>query len=172
MEILMGQFLDGLKKDLNKIKKIVKKGSRGLEDFIEPPSTEEKFKRIMNDFADGDLESAINGVSKEVKGFFRELKDEFKALIGDDTLANDMLKGFNKLAEKIDKSIIKSPILNEFSNVLKKAGEFVKSLAGTEKNRAKAWGNLIKASTDMGKTIKKSFVNKINTPNNNVSRGR
>lgn len=153
-----------VKKDLKEIKKSLKKNYRGLEDFIEPPSTEEKFKRAMNDFADGDLESIINGVSKEVKSFFREVKDEFKELIGDDTIASDMIKGFSKLAEKIDESIIKSPILNKFSDMLKKAGEFVKSLAGTEKDRTKAWKNLTDSVSDISKTIEKSFASKMQTP--------
>ena len=133
---------------------------RALQDFAHPPSTLEQINRVVSDFWNDDVKPIINRADREIGKMTEGIKKEMDQLIQSSETAQNIVAGFNELAEKVSRATKKSPILNKLGDFIKKTGQLIKSIAGTEKDRSRAWNNLKKAGIALTSEIKKAITGK------------
>ena len=143
------------KQAAHKIEQAHRKATRIKEDGIlnrTPPSTMTEISRMIEDIWKDDIKPAVAKLNVNIKREVSELGKDIHKLIQSNETTADIAEKFNNLSKKI----AKNPVMKALGNFCSKAADLVKSIAGTSKDRAKAWKNMKAATSKVKTEIKKA----------------
>jgi septation ring formation regulator EzrA len=136
----------------HKLEKAKRGVVREAEDFLKPPSTITQVERFFEDACKDDIKPAAAKLNVNIKREMSQLGKDISELLHSNKSTSAIATGFSDLSKKISNN----PVMKALGDFCSKMGNLVSSLAGTDKDRAKAWENLKKATVKVGTTIKKA----------------
>jgi len=125
---------------------------RGAEDLLKPPSTITEVERFFEDAWKDDIKPAAAKLNVNIKREMSELDKDISELLHSNKSTSAIATGFSDLSKKISNN----PVMKALGDFCSKIGNLVNSLAGTDKDRAKAWESVKKATAKVGTEIKKA----------------
>jgi hypothetical protein len=111
-------------------------------------------ERFFEDVWKDDIKPAMAKLNVNVKREMSQLGKDISELIHSNETTSAIAKGFSDLAKKISQN----PVMKALGNFCSKMGDLVMSLAGTSKDREKAWKNTKEATSKLGTEIKKAVT--------------
>jgi hypothetical protein len=134
------------------LEKTKREGVRGVKDLLNPPSTMTEVERFFEDTWKDDIKPAAAKLNVNIKREMSELGKDISELLHSNKSTAAIATSFSDLSKKISNN----PVMKALGDFCSKMGNLVSSLAGTDKDRTKAWEAVKKATVKVGTEIKKA----------------
>ena len=108
---------------------------RGVKDLLNPPSTMTEVERFFEDTWKDDIKPAAAKLNVNIKREMSELGKDISELLHSNKSTAAIATSFSDLSKKISNN----PVMKALGDFCSKMGNLVSSLAGTDKDRTKAW---------------------------------
>ena len=128
-------------------KRVAARKASAINPLTPDPSTMTEIGREFEDLWKDDIKPAMAKLNVNVRREMSELGKDINDLIQSNETTASIAKGFSDLSKRISKN----PVMKSLGNFCSKMGKMVTSLAGTSKDRSRAWKD-VKTATAKVKT--------------------
>ena len=147
--------------------KIVKKGKevardigRDVQDFGNPPSTLEQFKRAVKDFWSDEMQPGMKQLDATARVEAEKVNKKLEEFLGNpNTTMEEASSFFKEQAKKCKEAMSNSPVLKKMGEFLESAGELIASLAKREKID-ESWKKFQDSGVALAAAMKEAVVGK------------